>query len=137
MPLQIRSNLFLTHFSPSLSASPCRSRASFFASYVQRKLRLLHLRSPAMDTKKLFVMSVWLACVIRVMSFVGLFALQMANIKVHYSLGSVDDGDESGDKNQKFYDKAVVVLFDLPDYIIVSAHVLMTMVWAECFMHSR
>ncbi|GMH77303.1 hypothetical protein TrLO_g11892 [Triparma laevis f. longispina] len=108
--------------------------------FVQRKLRFLQARSPELDTKKLFVMSVWLACVVRVMSFVGLGALQIANVQVNYSMdngeGSGDD-DDVVDQNQAFYDKAVIVLFDLPDYIIVSTYVLMILVWAECFLESR
>ena len=86
----------------------------------QRKLRFLQARSPELDTKKLFVMSVWLACVVRVMSFVGLGALQIASVQVNYSMeNAVSAGDDdSVDQNQAFYDKAVIVLFDLPDYII-------------------
>jgi hypothetical protein len=109
--------------------------------YVQRKLRLLHLRSPTLDTKKLFVMSVWLACCVRFMSFVGLSALTMAQVQVNYSLSTNDNvintDDSKYDANQAFYDKAVIVLFDLPDYIIVSTYVLLTMVWGECFLESR
>ncbi|GMH97181.1 hypothetical protein TrVE_jg6284 [Triparma verrucosa] len=107
--------------------------------FVQRKLRFLQARSPELDTKKLFVMSVWLACVVRVMSFVGLGALQIASVQVNYSMdNAVSDGDDdSVDQNQAFYDKAVIVLFDLPDYIIVSTYILMVLVWAECFLESR
>ena len=78
--------------------------------YVQRKLRYLHKLSPQLDTKKLFVMSVWLACSIRVMSFVGLGALNIANVQVNYSMSDYDggNGDDDGnsDRNQAFYDKA-------------------------------
>lgn len=70
----------------------------------------------------------------------GLGALQIANVQVNYSMdngeGSGDD-DDVVDQNQAFYDKAVIVLFDLPDYIIVSTYVLMILVWAECFLESR
>ena len=76
-------------------------------------------------------MSVWLACVVRVMSFVGLGALQIANVQVNYSMASYDGEDDDKDENQAFYDKAVIVLFDLPDYVIISTYVLMMLVWAE------
>ena len=82
------------------------------------------------------------------MSFVGLSALSIASVQVNYSLStdrqnsatpscvSLTD-DDCYDENQAFYDKAVIVLFDLPEYIIVSTYVLLTMVWAECFLESR
>ncbi|GMI20362.1 hypothetical protein TrRE_jg12225, partial [Triparma retinervis] len=47
------------------------------------------------------------------------------------------DDDETPDANQSFYDKAYVILFDLPDYIIVSTYLLQTLVYAECFLSSR
>ena len=52
--------------------APCLSNTADACCLSQRKLRFLQARSPELDTKKLFVMSVWLACVVRVMSFVGL-----------------------------------------------------------------
>ena len=64
----------------------------------------------------MFVMSVWVACLVRVMSFAGLGALGIANVDVHYSVGEDDDGEQ--DVNQSFYDRSYVILFDLPDYII-------------------
>ena len=33
--------------------------------------------------------------------------------------------------------QAVVVLFDLPNYIVLSTYVLLMLVWAECFLESR
>ena len=112
--------------------------------YVQRKLRLLHSMRRDLDTKKLLLMSLWVACFVRVMTFVGLGALSIANVNVNYAMkdgGSSSEGKSEDDDTlssyQDFYDKSVNVLFDLPDYIIVSTYVLLTMVWAECFLHSR
>jgi hypothetical protein len=33
--------------------------------------------------------------------------------------------------------QAVLVLFDLPDFMIISAYVLLALVWAEAFIQSR
>ena len=85
--------------------------------HVQRKLRLLQKHNPhELTTTKMFVMSVWVACLVRVMSFAGLGAIGIANVDVHYSVGEDDDGEQ--DVNQSFYDRSYVILFDLPDYII-------------------
>ena len=116
---------------PTLVALMTPPRQLTLTAAATTQLRFLHARSPELDTKKLFVMSVWLACVVRVMSFVGLGALQIANVQVNYSMSSYDGGDDDRDENQAFYDKAVIVLFDLPDYVIISTYVLMTLVWAE------
>jgi len=40
-------------------------------------------------------------------------------------------------QNQRFYDASMTVLFDLPNAIVVSTYVLLTLVWAECFLQSR
>ena len=93
-------------------------------------------------------MSCWFACGVRAMSFAGLGALSIANVSVDYDAKwNTDDGGGSGinddaakedvDTNQDFYNKSCVVLFDLPDYIIMSTHVLLILVGSECFISSR
>jgi len=92
-------------------------------------------------TKKLLVLSVGLVCIVRVMSFIGVGAMDLANIKANYALNPGKDDDNNSNaienRNQAFYDGAMTVLFDLPNCIVVSTYVLLTLVWAECFLYSR
>ena len=64
--------------------------------HVQRKLRILQAYSSDLTTTKMFVMSVWTACLVRVMSFAGLGALGIANVEVHYDVGGEIGLDEVG-----------------------------------------
>ena len=57
---------------------------SLMLSLVHRKLSILHARSKDLNIIKLFVMSCWFAVLIRLLSFVGLGALSIANINVNY-----------------------------------------------------
>mmetsp|Transcript_40248 Transcript_40248/g.49035 ORF Transcript_40248/g.49035 Transcript_40248/m.49035 type:complete len:307 (-) Transcript_40248:101-1021(-) len=77
------------------------------------------------------------------MSFLGLVAMNSANISVNYTLKPTTHDDpntkpsSTQDRNQDFYDGAMTVLFDLPNGIVVSTYVLLTLVWAECFLLAR
>jgi len=109
-----------------------------------RKLAFLNrVSGRELSTKKLLVLSVGLVCAIRIMSFIGVAAMDIANVRAHYSLKptSTTDRDRSStarmDRNQKFYDAAFTVMFDLPNVVVVSTFVLLTLVWAECFLQSR
>jgi hypothetical protein len=101
----------------------------------KRKLSVLHQIRPEMSTKMLLVLSVGLVCVVRVMTLILVAAMNIANVRAHYSLHPTTH--QAQDKNQGFYDKAMTVLFDLPNCIVVSTYVLLTLVWAECFLESR
>jgi hypothetical protein len=83
-----------------------------------------------MSTKMLLVLSVGLVCLVRIMTLILVAAMNIANVRAHYSL-------QPTSKNQGFYDKAMTVLFDLPNCIVVSTYVLLTLVWSECFLESR
>ena len=138
----------------------------FCVFIVKRKLSKLHKDNPEFGTKKLLVISVGLVCIIRLMSFIGVAALNIANVKAHYSsnsdllysspkmsekqrmfkslLSPMKNDDTKPfslvsiqDRNQYFYDKSMTVLFDLPNCIVVSTYVLLTLVWTECFLYSR
>jgi len=97
--------------------------------------------------KRLLVWSVMLVCAIRIMTFIGVAAMDISNVRAHYSLRPVDWRDKSHhrddrppgpiDKNQAFYDAAMTVLFDLPNCVIVSLFVLLSLVQTECFLMSR
>lgn len=101
--------------------------------------------STEFNLKKLLVLSVGLVCLIRIMSFFGVAAMNLANISTEYTIKPVDgsgnddnntESDEE-DRDQDFYDGAMTVLFDLPNCIVVSTYVLLTVVWSECFLYSR
>lgn len=99
-----------------------------------RKFNLLHALEPQMTTKKLLILSVLLASLLRIMTILGVAAMNMANVRAHYSL---QPSQHRGDKTQDFYDEAMTVLFDLPNCIVVSTYILITLVWAECFLEAR
>jgi Protein of unknown function (DUF1084) len=101
----------------------------------RHKLKVLSELQPQMTTKKLLILSVLLVSVLRIMTILGVAAMNMANVRAHYSLQP--STRPHGDKVQDFYDEAMTVLFDLPNCIVVSTYVLLTLVWAECFLEAR
>ena len=69
--------------------------------------------STEFNLKKLLVLSVGLVCIIRIMSFFGVAAMNLANISTEYTIKPVDtsgsdNGDtadtEEEDRDQDFYD---------------------------------
>lgn len=101
----------------------------------RHKLKVLHRLQPQMTTKKLLILGVLLVSVLRIMTILGVAAMNMANVRAHYALQP--SRHSTGDKTQDFYDEAMTVLFDLPNCIVVSTYILLTLVWAECFLESR
>mmetsp|Transcript_13500 Transcript_13500/g.19910 ORF Transcript_13500/g.19910 Transcript_13500/m.19910 type:complete len:348 (-) Transcript_13500:45-1088(-) len=102
-----------------------------------RKIRGLHRIQPELSTRKLLLLSVSVVCAVRLMTIMGVVIMNIANVQAHYSLLPIDRQQSEQDVNQVFYDKAMTVLFDLPNCVVVSTYVLLTMVWAECFLKSR
>lgn len=112
-----------------------------------RKLVGLYQIRPHLSTKTLLLMSVAVVCAVRIMTILGVASMNIANVRAHYSLQPIDrqHGSPSTittnttgyDRNQAFYDKSMTVLFDLPNCVVVSTYVLLTLVWAECFLESR
>jgi hypothetical protein len=128
-----------------------------------RKMSSLHRVNPDLGLKKLLVVSIILICIVRIMTFVGVTAMDIANVRAHYSpnpsyggeteaeantgsagsdIDTSNDGtyeysNTSSSDNQNFYDSSMTILFDLPNAIVVSTYVLLTLVWAECFLQSR
>ena len=103
---------------------------------------LRQLSGSQLDTKKLLILSAATVCFLRIMSFVGVIAMDIANVRAHYSLAPVSSHKPEGrqttiETNQSFYDSAMAVLFDLPNAIVISTYVLLTLVWAECSLSSR
>ena len=86
-----------------------------------------HKLSSKLSIRKVFAMNCFLTGLLRAMSFASIAALAMLGY------GSSDDDDNSSE-TQDFYEKALVVLFDFPDFSIVSAYVLLFLVWCEAFV---
>ena len=110
----------------------------------KRKYFFLRRSDRSFDLKKLLVLSAGTVCFLRIMSFVGVIAMDIANVRAHYSLNPASikdmkkgDGRQPIERNQSFYDSSMTVLFDLPNAITVSTYVLLTLVWAECYLLSR
>lgn len=116
----------------------------------KRKYSFLKRVNPNFDLKKLLVLSAATVCFLRIMSFIGVIAMDLANVRAHYSLkptrhhttnhdnnNNNNNNDHPIEKNQAFYDSSMTVLFDLPNAIVISTYVLLTLVWAECSLLSR
>ena len=106
----------------------------FCGFLAKRKLAVLNRYRPELSTQKLLILSVALVSVVRIMTILGVAAMNVANVRAHYELSPQST---SRDQHQLFYDKAMTVLFDLPNCMVVSTYVLLTLVWAECFVKAR
>jgi len=100
----------------------------------KRKLASIHRINPSLCFKKLLILSILLVCVIRIMSFVGVTAMDIANVRAHYS---PSPSTLAQGRTQRFYDASMTILFDLPNTIVVSTYLLLFFVWCECFLQSR
>ena len=96
------------------------------AIHAYRCLLGLHRVSTELNTRKLFVMSCFLCCVLRVMSFASIVVLNFGFINVDETLSSEDE--------DTFLGAAMLVLLDFPNYVIISAYMLVAVVWAEAFL---
>lgn len=102
--------------------------------YAARKLKYLHKVSPNLNTRKLFVMTCLLTCILRFMSFASMTALNYDKFDDVTNFNTaVDDGDDDS-KSETFFDKASLVLFDFPDFCCVSAYGLLLVVWGEAYL---
>ena len=97
---------------------------------------LLHLRTrvdrmhPDLSLKKLLLLSVLIVSFMRVMTFLGVTMMDIANVRAHYIPNPAhyhrhyhndnNNGYEKIAHNQSFYDSSMMVLFDLPNAIVVS-----------------
>jgi hypothetical protein len=103
----------------------------------KRKLSVLNRLRSELSTKKLLILSVALVSVVRIMTILGVAMMNIANVRAHYSLQPPHSHHTAGDRHQLFYDKSMTVLFDLPNCMVISTYVLLTLVWAECFVEAR
>jgi hypothetical protein len=81
--------------------------------HAYRRLIYLQRHSPDLNTRKLFVMSCFLCCVLRVMSFASIVVLNFGYVNVDETLNSEDE--------DTFLGAAMLVLIDFPNYVIISA----------------
>lgn len=107
--------------------------------FTYKRLLWVQANSPAgLNTRKLFVMTLLLISILRTMSFISMTLLSLGSVDFEVEQGSIrhhDDDDDSADKD--FFNKATVALFDFPDFYLVSAYVLLLIVWAESYLKSR
>ncbi len=113
---------------------------AFMAFYTTKQLIWLQKNTPTgLNTRKLFVMTCLLTCVLRVMSFASMAILDFANEDFHINPSDQDDNtdDDSDNPNRDFFNCAFLVLFDFPDFCCISAYMLLIVVWAEAYLKSR
>ena len=101
--------------------------------YTFKKLSSLHVLSLHLNLSKVFVMSCFLTSILRVMSFLSLSGFLLSDYNLKSSLNGEDDVS-SITKKDNFFDKAMIVLFDFPDFSIISSYMLISLVWAESFL---
>lgn len=106
------------------------------AVFAGTKLLYLHKVSPKLNTRKLFVMTCLLTCVLRFMSFGAMTALNYRKLDKDPFVIEDDDGGHIS-RTDEFFDKASLALFDFPDYSAVSAYGLLLVVWCEAYLQSR
>jgi hypothetical protein len=107
--------------------------------YTYHRLQWLQSHSSkGLNTRKLFVMTLLLTSILRTMSFLSMSLLDLA--EVDYHINSKPDSnrhlDDDGSKRD-FFEKSTLVLFDFPDFAVLSAYVLLIIVWAEAYLKSR
>ena len=109
----------------------------FCIAMASRKLQFMNKISRELDTKKLLVLSVLGVSTLRLMTFIGLIAMDIENAQARYTFDKFHNGKAKEDAYGTFYDTSMIVMFDLPSGIIISTYVLLTIVWAECFLQSK
>ena len=90
-------------------------------------------------------MTCLLIAVLRVMSFTSMASIDMASwrlVKVDQSETSISSnkhqhGASVGYSDRAFFEKAMLVLFDFPQFCCISAYVLLIVLWAEAFVKVR
>ncbi len=99
---------------------------------IARRLLALHRRTPDLNTRKLFVMSCLLSSILRTMSFTSMAVLDYCEIK--YQVESDAPNSVDSISKEVFFEKAELVMFDFPDFCIISAYILLLLAWAEGYL---
>ena len=110
--------------------------------YAARRLSTLHEKLPGIGPSKLFVVNSFLVSLLRCLTFgsMSIFnylefhALIRTDMRssIISTSSSGDMANDMGDTaTDLFFEKATLVLFDLPDFCCISAYVLLILVCAE------
>lgn len=86
--------------------------------------------SSVLNARKMFAMNCLLVSVLRTMSFGSMAAFAWLSYGDHAEADKLSDAPDT----QDFYEKALIVLFDFPDFSAVSAYVLLLVMWCESFV---
>lgn len=104
----------------------------------RRKLFALRQENPERTTKEMLILSAGLVSVVRVITVLGVAAMNFEKIRSHFKISPPSAwGYEESVPHQLFYDRVMAVLFDLPNCIVVSTYVLLTLLWSEYFVQAR
>ena len=93
-------------------------------------------RSKPMTPKFQMVLCLTTASFLRLACFLGFYSLY-ATAPSGSRPASPGAGTAPTSREQSFYAKSVVLLFNLPDFIVVSTYVLLVVVWFEGFLEAR
>ena len=111
--------------------------------YAARRLSMLHEKMPGIGPSKLFVINSFLVSLLRCLTFGfmsifnylefhALIRTDMRSSIISTSSSSGGMANDMGDTTTDlFFEKASLVLFDLPDFCCISAYVLLILVCAE------
>lgn len=95
----------------------------------------MRLRS-TLTTKRLFIMTCLLSCLLRLMSFSSMTIVDLSAMRVDTrnseTISSKYDDAITG--TETFFEKAFLVLFDFPDFCIISAYCLLIVIWGEAYL---
>lgn len=133
--------------------------------YTFTRLSWLQSHAPkGLSTSKLFVMTLLLVSSLRFMSFLSLFLLTWAdkwtevtnltasassfgNLSIFMSFFNASipilstsntiSSLNTNDTLSIFFEKSLIVLFDFPDFSVLSAYFLLFIVWCDAFLTSR
>ena len=123
-----------------------------FTKLVQvRRVLQQHQRS-GWSIVQLLVLSIGLGCLFRTATFTTLCVFDSLSasgrdpvvvvhstvqLQGHYADLRNESREPSEQNDLDFYNKVVVVLFSLPDFLFVSSYLLLVLVWAESFQSVR
>ncbi len=68
------------------------------------------------------------------MSFISISIFNVGNFDILKKLAGSDDVGDDNEDSSVFFDKALIVLFDFPDFSIISAYMLVGVAWAEAYL---
>lgn len=127
------SNIYNTHLQSNTN--------SLMPHHTHYYTSLSDTNKSSLNTKKLFIMTLLLTCLLRLMSFTSMAIFDLSAI--HYSTNTAESNpnneffDDSITGTEQFFEKAFLVLFDFPDFCIISAYCLLMVCWAESYLQVR